>query len=158
MTAQVTNIYLPAMDQRNLGDLELIFQPVRTPLLTQYTCPGPPQASQQSEQHSCRERSMEKKDVTEIKVIHKKTPLAFISPPNWNFLLTYKKAFHFSHRKNKGFNLDFLYAATEVINYGLLKDRLLLFSTLAIKTITAIVHITFLHKKCKASMCEMKTV
>lgn len=73
------NIYLPAMDQRNLEDLELIFQPAHTPLLTQYTCPGPPQASLLSAQHSYMERGREK-DVTEMKVIHKSTPYFYKEP------------------------------------------------------------------------------
>lgn len=68
----MTTIHLPAMDQRNLEDLELIFQPVHTPLLTQYTCPGPPRASQRSAQHSYMERSREKY-VKEKKVMHKQT-------------------------------------------------------------------------------------
>lgn len=61
------------MDQRNLEDLEPIFQPEHTPLLTQYTCPEPPRASQLSAQHSYMERSREK-DVTETEVIHKINP------------------------------------------------------------------------------------
>ena len=69
LTVQLINIYLPAMDQRNLEDLELVFQPAHTPLLTQYTCPGPPRASQLSAQHSYKERSREK-DVTDIRIIH----------------------------------------------------------------------------------------
>ena len=76
---QLLNIYLPAMDQRNLEDLELIFQPAHTPLLTQYTCPGPPQASLLSAQHSYMERGREK-DVTEMKVTHKSTPYFYKEP------------------------------------------------------------------------------
>lgn len=79
LTMLLINIYLPAMDQRNLEDLELIFQPAHTPLLTQYTCPGPPQASLLSAQHSYMERGREK-DVTEMKVIHKSTPYFYKEP------------------------------------------------------------------------------
>lgn len=46
LTGQLMGIDLPAVDQRNLEDLELIFPQVHTPLWAQCTCPGPPQASQ----------------------------------------------------------------------------------------------------------------
>lgn len=46
LTVQLIDIGLPAVDQRNLEDLELIFPRVHTPLWAQCTCPGPPRASQ----------------------------------------------------------------------------------------------------------------
>lgn len=45
LTVQLVNIDLPAVDQRNLEDLEPIFPQVHTPLWAQCTCPGPPRAS-----------------------------------------------------------------------------------------------------------------
>lgn len=44
---KLINIDLPAVDQRNLEDLELIFPREHTPLWAQCTCPGPPRASRQ---------------------------------------------------------------------------------------------------------------
>lgn len=47
-------IDLPAVDQRNLEDLELIFPRVHTPRWAQCTCPGPPRASRRWARRSYR--------------------------------------------------------------------------------------------------------
>lgn len=53
LTVQLIAIDLPAVGQRNLEGLELIFPRVHTPLWAQCTCPGPPRASRRWARRSC---------------------------------------------------------------------------------------------------------